>query len=303
MITLFRPRTWEELFALPNLSPGAVPREQMVSGKLVGDYEMDAKTGLKPCGIAQCHKDHRHGYIVALSSGLLSYVGRDCGRSQFGAEWSRMRSAFTREKREQSKERALRALRAGLHAQVDNWPSLESEATAWARSVLAAFDEMPATIRQAIESCARAGDISVPGSRYETEEEVKRRVFRESRTGKNLPPPQLITFERGPLRGLAALRPGARVDRLLDVVVPNLLGEAKALADGDSAVLDDFGKMSKRLTDIVKQLDNSVAQMRQFVEEQNLGLLRFIRPVQLDGVTAVRFESDGPLPKFVIERK
>lgn len=303
MTTLFRPRTWEELFTLPNLSPAAVPREQMVSGKLVGDYEMDPKTGLRPCGIAQCHTDHRHGYIVALSGGLLSYIGRHCGRSQFGAEWSRMRSAFTREKQKQSKERALRELRASLHAQVDNWPSLETEATAWARSVLAAFDEMPATIRQTIESRAKAGDLSVPGSRYETEEEVKRRAFRESRAGKNLPPPQLITFERGPLRGLAALRPSARVDRLLDVVVPTLLREAKALADSDSTPPDDFGKMNKRLTDIVKQLNNSVAQMRQFVEEQNLGLFRFIRPIQLDGVTAVRFESGGPLPKFLIDRK
>ena len=232
MSSLLRPQTWEELFALPNLSPTPIPREQMVSGTLIGDYEMDPKTGFRPCGIAQCHTDHRHGYVVALSSGFLSYVGRNCGKSQFGAEWSRMRSAFSRQKREQSKAEALRQLRTGLHNVLNDWPSLETESTTWARSVLRAFDRLPEPIREALESRARAGDASVPGSRYETDDEIKRRVFRENRDSKKLPPPQMIRFERGPLRGLVALRPTMRSDHLLDAALPALLREAKALAEG-----------------------------------------------------------------------
>jgi hypothetical protein len=273
----------------------------MVSGTLIGDYEMDPKTGFRPCGIAQCHTDHRHGYVVALSSGFLSYVGRNCGKSQFGAEWSRMRSAFSRQKREQSKAEALRQLRTGLHNVLNDWPSLETESTTWARSVLRAFDRLPEPIREALESRARAGDASVPGSRYETDDEIKRRVFRENRDSKKLPPPQMIRFERGPLRGLVALRPTMRSDHLLDAALPALLREAKALAESEAATPDDIGKMNKRLSDIVKQISNGVAQLREFIDGDNLALLRFIRPIQLVGVTAVRFD-DSSSPVFVVER-
>lgn len=303
MTTLFRPQTWEELFALPNLSSTAIPREHMVSGKLVGDYEMDAKTGLRPCGIAQCHTDHRHGFIVALADGMLSYVGRDCGKSQFGAAWNRMRSDLTREKRKQTKEQALRELRSGLLAQIENWPSQETKETSWARSVLSAFDELPEVVRQTIESRAKDGDPSILGSRYETEEEVKRRAFMENRTGKHLPSPNRIYFERGPLRGISALRQNSRVDRLLDLIIPALLREATTLSESESAAPEDFGKMNKRLTDIVKQVNKSIGQIRQFVDAQNLDLVRFIRPIEMAGVVAVRLKNGSTQPKFVVDWK
>jgi hypothetical protein len=91
-----------------------------------------------------------------------------------------------------------------------------------------------------------------------------------------------------------------RPDHLLDVAVPGLLREAKTLADSEAATPDAIGKMNKRLSDIVKQVGNGISQLRQFIDGSNLALLSFIRPIQLAGVAAIRFDDES-LPVFEVD--
>lgn len=302
LVKLFAPRTWEELFALPGISRDPVLRASMVNGTLIGDYEMEQKSGLRPCGIAECHTDHRHGYVVDLRDGIRSYVGRDCGKSQFGVEWTKMRSAFNKQKREQSKAQALKELRDELARRLDGWQSLESSVTVWARAVLLAFDDLPKMFRDTIESRAAAGDAAVIGYRPETVDEVKMRAFRENWQGKTPPPARNITYERGPLLGLPSLRRAGRVDTLLDLAVPVLHKQARLLIESDMATPDDFGKVLKRLEDIAKQVENSVRQLQSFVVPSNLALLQYLRPFEQAGVVGVHFETTSP-PRFSVSMK
>lgn len=295
---LFSPRTWDELFALPGMSRNPIPRTKMVNGALVGDYEMEPKSGLRPCGIAECHTDHRHGFVVALGDDVLGYIGRHCGRSQFGAEWAKMKSTFRKQKREQSKAQALEELRGELGRKLDDWRTLENDETVWARCVLQAFDALPRSLRDTIENRADAGDAAVPGYRLETKAEVERRAFLQNWKQKSLPPARNITYERGPLLGLASLRRAGRVDALIDVTVPALHKQARQLIESASANPDDFGKMMKRLDDIVKQVDSSIRKLQAFVSPSNLGLLPHLRPFEQAGVVSVHFDAE--LPRFVV---
>jgi len=298
--TFFAPRTWEELFRIPNLSDSAIPRHQMANGKIVGDYEMDPKSGLRPCGIAQCHTAHRHGYIVELDSEIRSYVGRDCGKSQFGVNWQQMHKTFRLEKQRLSRDRAIREVRSSLLTEIDNWRSLENDETSWAREMLKAFDEMPDAIRKTIESRANSADTAIFELRKETPEEVRRRAFRESYDSRRLPPPKLITVPLGKLRGLAGLRPSTRVDRILDVKVPNLLREARALVLSDASTADELGAMSKELLGIEGRINRAIDQLHKFVDHHNLDLLPHIRALQQYGVHSIRHEVTEGAHKFII---
>lgn len=302
MSTLCAPRTWEELFSISNLSDSYIPRDQMINGKIVGDYEMDPRSGLRPCGIAQCHTDHRRGYIVELDNGVRSYVGKDCGKSKFGADWQKMRKTFSMEKHKLSKDRAIRALRSGLRDQIDNWRSLDNKETAWARALLKAFDEIPDTVRKAIEIRANSADPSIFELRQETPEEVRLRAFRENHAHNRLPQPKTITVSRGRLRGLAALRSSARLDNIINVETPVLLQRAKALVSNDSSTPDELGAMSKELSNIEGRIGRCIEQLRQFVDTQNLDLLPFILALQQHGVKSVRHEITGVIHRFIISR-
>jgi len=292
-----QPKTWEELYALPGFAR-PVRKELMMKGKLLWDYEMDPKTGMRPCGIEQCHTDHRHGYVVALPGGLLSHIGKDCGRTKFGVEWARMRSTFTREKREYAKSAAVRELRDELARQLAAWPALDNEEMQWARATLSSFDELPSKLRIALESRAEQGDSSIPGWRDETEAEMRQRKFFAHDPRQKIVQRQ-IPIERGPLIGLAGIRPNWRVDRWLDIKVPALLAEAEALLAKPGATTEELDGLSRRLNAAPGDVQSSARQLGLFVSQRNLELLPLVRAVDELGIRRVTYDR-GPPPKLAV---
>ena len=301
MNTIHRPRTWEELRALPGFYEHAVPKEKMVKGKLVGDYEMHPKSGMQPCGIEQCHKEHRHGYVVELPDGGLSNIGRYCGKRHFGADWARVKSTFSKEKREQAKTAAQRELRARLEIQISDWRPVESDETTWARATLKSFNLLPRELRQALESRAMQGDTSIPIWRDETDEELRRRAFYQKDDKKVAR--RRVQDERGPLLGLPGIRPDWRVDRILDERIPALLAEARALLErADGASTDELDAISRRLSAIPNEIVSSCRQLRLFVSAENLLRLPLLRPFELAGVSSVSYDS-GPPASIQLRRR
>ncbi|MBN8885167.1 MAG: hypothetical protein J0I77_05565 [Rudaea sp.] len=256
-------KTWEELFQLPGFVD-RVPTELMTEGKLLRFYEMDQRAGLRPCGIVECLTDHGCGYVVALPDGRISHIGGPCGRILLGTKWAKAKFAFGIEKRKCRRVVAVHEQRALLEKLITEWPDLEHEDTAWARVTLNSFDELPASMRVALESGAMKNRAFMPGC-------------------------------------LSGIRPDRRVDILLDRRIPALLNEARRALENVSLSAGELAALRRRLEALPQEVDSLICQLRLFVSQRNLDLLPLLRPLKQAGIRRVEY-LPGPPPQFYVER-
>ena len=169
--------TWAELHALEGFVPEQLPMEVMLKGMVVGQYEMSPASDLRPCGIANCSRPHRHGFIIELADGRVSNVGRDCGRQKFGARWNQMVKRFRAARKAQTAREATELVRAeasDVLAHANERPT-QLDRT---RAQLAALDTLPATVREdLLRRAQQVGGERITQYREPTREEVNRAKF------------------------------------------------------------------------------------------------------------------------------
>jgi hypothetical protein len=275
-----------------------LPKAEMITGKIAGDYEMQAKTGLRPCGILKCETDHRHGYVIRLPDDSLSYVGRECGKTLFGRDWVQQRRDYTRTKNEQARVAALAELRDELRARISSGVEPETDQLKWARAALAAFDSLFVPLRDTLRNRADQGDTAVLIPRLETEREVRERKFRASDETRNITPRKILALV-GRLQGLPGIRSSSRVDRVLDVQIPTALNSARAVVDDLAASPDEIQAVMRRLDAARRDVEPAIRHLRAFVERDNLKLLPHLLAAQTAGIATVEFQTSAPVA-FVI---
>ena len=295
---IYRPRSWEELYSIEGFDREPIAQTVMIQGALRGDYEMEEKAGERPCGIENCHRLHRRGFVVVLPDGRKSNVGKDCGKTKFGAAWTRMRSDYTRLKRAQSKQAALEDLRGQLREIVESWPDLETARVRRARLILVAWDALPPALRTVIEARAADNDVRISVQRLETADEVRRREFR---TNTSRTQPRMVSVDLGRLRGLNSLKAHLRVDALLDRIIPTILADAFRMANADEATTEALRDSLRTLADVQKKLEASLDHLDLFISADNLRLLSSVRAFQQQGVRRIAFE-EHPNPAFRLDR-
>lgn len=273
--------TWAELFALPNFHQTPLDRTAMLQGHLVKPYDMSEKDGMRPCGIAQCATDHRHGWLVKLPDDTLAHVGVDCGKKHFH-NWSQMTRTYHSQNRRRAREEALLATRQTLRELIGS-TSYESADTRRARERLKIFDGLPDDVREAIQRRTVANDAVVPGQRLQTPSEV---MHDRRNEGIKHPQPRMITYVRY-LKGLPGIHRTNRVDHLLDVEFPALLRELTALADRDDATSKDLTEGTHRLDAFRRRVESSVRQLAAFFSADNIALLGDLRGVRSLGVERI----------------
>lgn len=88
-------RTPADLSAVPgyqeNVSFSKASGRRLES--MITDYHF-AKADEYPCGIHECRTPHMHGYLVRCSDGVLTNIGKDCGKRHLGIDFVRTRKAF-----------------------------------------------------------------------------------------------------------------------------------------------------------------------------------------------------------------
>lgn len=281
--------TWIELYALEGFVPDQLSVTDMVTGMLVGQYEMSPALGLRACGIASCSKGHRHGFIVELPDGRVSNVGRDCGRMKFGALWTRLLKRFRAEKKKLNAQEALENVRAegkALLASVHLLPAQLQQV----REQLAALNSLPVDLREELSRRAQAGTDRIVQWREPTREEVDRAKFH----GKRIP----IRTEHlvGVIRSIKAVAPHSRADTTADVRLPKRIRELQEAFDNSQVTADELQQKIRALKEAWALLELGISRAADFFTSDNIAILR-----HLDPRGAVKRIVVNPGPPFSIQ--
>jgi len=296
MTTIYRVTTWQELFALPKFVRGPVHRDLITKGDLVGDYEMAPGDGMRPCGILKCETHHRHGYVVLMPDQQLSHVGRNCGKTHFGASWSAKRKALTAAQKLAAKTKAIDELKMAIRSKIGQWPAFDAPVIQRARLALRQFDRLPETLRSSLENRAQSGDAAVHGFRTPTDEDKRLAKLH----GQKLP--NSVRFERGPLQGLHGINRKSRIDYLIDHHGPELIREAQAMVDAPDTGSDGLNTMLRSLIAFPDGVAISLRHLHTFLTDANLKVVTYLFATQDLGLIELRYDV-GDSNGFVLTYK
>ena len=84
--------SWDDLLTRPGFIATLDPKEHELHG-VIGRYHEFEK---QPCGLTECRTPHLRGYVVTTKEGLLTNIGKDCGKKYFGVEFENMSRDFDR---------------------------------------------------------------------------------------------------------------------------------------------------------------------------------------------------------------
>lgn len=288
MTTIYRVATWQELFALPKFVKDPVHRDLITKGDLVGDYEMATGDGMRPCGILKCETNHRRGYVVLMPDQRLSYVGRDCGKTHFGASWAAKRKALTAAQKLAAKTRAIDELKISIRAKIDQWPAFDAPVVQGARLALSQFDRLPEALRSSLENRAQSGDVAVYGFRAPTDDDKRLAKLHNQKL------PRSIRFDRGPLQGLRGINRKTRIDHLIDQHGSALIREAQAMVDMPDIGSDELNTMLRRLTAFPESVATSLEHLHTFLTDANLKVVTYLLAAQDLGLIGLRYDVGDP---------
>lgn len=288
MTNIYRVGTWQELFALPKFVKDPVHRDLITKGDLVGDYEMAAGDGMRPCGILKCETNHRYGYVVLMPDQRLSHVGRDCGKTHFGASWSAKRKALTAAQKLAAKTKAIDELKMSIRAEIGQWPTFDAPLVQEARLALSQFDRLPEKLRSSLENRAQSGDVAVQGFRAPTDDDKRLAKLHNQKL------PSSIRFERGPLQGLRGINRKSRIDYLIDHHGSALIREAQAMVDAPDIGSDGLNTMLRRLTAFPDSVATSLKHLHTFLTDANLKVVTYLLVAQDIGLIGLRYDAGDP---------
>ncbi len=96
MITLKKERsyvkvnTWDEITELNGFRHKLNHKEHQLD-EIIGRYIFSEKTS---CGLTNCNTPHNKGYIVSTKDGLITNIGKDCGKTYFDVDFHKMAKTF-----------------------------------------------------------------------------------------------------------------------------------------------------------------------------------------------------------------
>ncbi len=84
---------WQDVISLPGYQKNLNPDEHILDS-IIGRY---IEKDMIPCGLSNCHSLHAKGYVAKTKSGLVTNIGKDCGKKYFGVDFEVMTKNFERD--------------------------------------------------------------------------------------------------------------------------------------------------------------------------------------------------------------
>ncbi|SDP35695.1 hypothetical protein [Ectopseudomonas guguanensis] len=173
-----------------------------------------------PCGIANCRQKHLEGYLVSTSDELLIAIGKDCGRREFGVEFTRDRKRVDGEVAKARRIRTILAFKESLPSMIEELAQIERD---YKRLQELRNRLMGAVSLQAYQQIKRRADLgdnqimkSVPMTKEEAEI-VWQTTNRRPNDGKGWPHKEMLLAT---LEGLAFMKNGFKVTVHTGLLVP-----------------------------------------------------------------------------------
>lgn len=81
---------WHDITGLPGFINNLDPKDQKLDA-VIGQYIFPEKIH---CGLSNCHTQHAKGYVASTESGLITNIGKDCGKKYFGIDFENLSKKF-----------------------------------------------------------------------------------------------------------------------------------------------------------------------------------------------------------------
>lgn len=171
---LVRVASWDEIEQLPGFTFGIDPTEHKLS-QIIGSY---AFLDRHPCGLSTCRQPHGNGYVATTVAGLVTNLGKDCGKTHFGLDWTVERKRFDAEVSKQLNKEQLRLFAAQLPAievRIENLRSGDKSAS-WILSNVNALKNqirVSASVVSLISDMVRRRTPNITRARLKSDDEMQ----------------------------------------------------------------------------------------------------------------------------------
>ena len=282
--------TWDELTTLPGFRSEQVRVDDMRRGNVVGQYSMKG-SDMRPCGIASCSQPHKHGFIVELSDGTLSNVGRRCGKTKLGVECNRMLVRFRAIRKAAAKAQAAVGARDEARVAIAQALTMHPELQA-AKALLNTLDSLTPRMKAALDRRAAEGDSQIVRWRAPTHEEVKKAKFMGA------PTPTTVRETVANIDEIRAVAPNSRADFIADKRIPQAVAELAAMVADASTDTDVIAAKARALRGTRDLLDRSIERAVRFFVPGNVAKLGYLE--DLNSPRRVEFDV-GPPPRLTVD--
>lgn len=228
---------------------------------------------MEPCGISGCQTLHLRGFVVELDDERKSHVGKDCGRTLFGASWGQQLARLRQEKDAVAAQEALKEARRSAVDEAEDLSALSSEEVIWAITMLRQFESWPRKLVDELSRMAMAAraDGSIFRKRKATSLEQQTARFHGEAV------PVEINDLVGRLDGIKAIAPNTRAD----IVAGRMRAKAqvlKTMADDPASSAADLEHEIRSMRNMKQTLARSRHYARLFFRRENMHLFRVLDP-------------------------
>lgn len=280
---LVRIASWDDIESVPGFTADIDPKTVKLK-EIIGSYTFDASI---PCGLSTCHQPHGNGFLVSAADGIVTNIGRICGKKHFDVEFTQMSRVFLAAVRAQQNREFLGELRNRLPTITTEVATIKTElhGAAWINTrvnqLTGKSTALPMPIINAVRQAVRRGDGTLIIERAATKQEREERSVAVDVKGlehlrRNVP---FVVEDRvGQLDGFPALAPGNGLREIIGSIEPFLtsLSEADIESLPDKQ-LRELSKVGSELDANLGRLRNVVAAGRRLLTRQNIQQLsRFV---------------------------
>lgn len=253
-------------------------RDQGALKDVIGKYHCSFDI---PCGLSECHTPHRKGYIVLSSSGVVTNIGKDCGKKYFGLEFETMSRRLENDLKEKDNRQRLSSLHdqiEEIEAQITQLFILDGGKDVHDRIIrLKHRDHCPEEIRSAFDRIAKDRSNAVLRTRNATAAELD---AIEARTGTRPATPHYIEEMVCRISGVESLYPENNIQTILlssNKEMLELLRQSNPDTTPQNTIVTLL-KWGGSLESVFESASAAIAQGRLLLQAENLlplaGLLR-----------------------------
>lgn len=211
------------------------------------------------CGLMNCRQPHRKGYIVHTEDGVVTNIGRDCGKTFFGVEFKELSRRFDRAVTEQNHRDAIGDFMFFTDVYMKNIESLRQGSQgadclhAKLKSLTHKNRGCPDVIVKKINQMVRARNPDIYIEKELAEAEVRELEVIQNRS---LPRPQYKEEKIGVLNGFSALYPENDLRERIILNLKDNLGHLMSV-DIDSISYKDLKYWANWCSSFDKEFDDA----------------------------------------------
>src|SRR5690606_2505928 len=127
-------------------------------GIMLTDYAFD-KANETQCGISGCKQKHQRGFIVGTDDGKVTNIGKDCGKTHLGLDFSRARKEFNYSRKADSNRTTITTVIADIAAQQSRIDRIQAFAKHLNACSFSFRRLMPDTYRKVCEMAKRDNPV------------------------------------------------------------------------------------------------------------------------------------------------